>query len=264
MVNQKRLNTINENENEKFMKLMGMPLSKMFVHGDTQSTPCEIPSTNGNSLIPRVMVTNIMVYAITLDIRMDSSSQRHRANNIQHGGTQVANNNSVVDDLKRVRSAIRDQNKGMLETLLNHQLNLIECTDEEGLTPLSFAAYNGICEMVSFIIRKYPKSINKRNKDGSYPIHKACLGGHVEIINMLYTKNSKSLFALDRQGKTVLHLAAQKRGNMLKHVVSYLLNLPEGRELMNKKDENRSKPLDLAVNYRNGEVEEILRSMHPQ
>lgn len=250
-----------EKEKDYYTTLIGYPLATILLHRNAK-LPWEITSTEGKILIPRVMATNIIVYALSTDIRMDSN-RRHHVNHNQQGVrmTQVSYNNVTNEGLASIRTAIIDKNQDVLKTILNHQPNLIKCTDEEGLTPLSFAAYNGHCEMVHFFLKKFPESMKNPNKDNSYPIHKACLGGHVEVLRMFYDKNHKWLFAVDRQGKTVMHLAAEKRGNKLKEIVSYLLSLPEGRELLNKKDENRNTPLMLAENNGNREVQDIIRNM---
>lgn len=171
----------------------------------------------------------------------------------------------ILESLKRgksiVRAAIKDQDQEMLQTILKHEPDLINSTDiEEGLTPLSYAAFNGFVDTVRYILKKFPETLCKRNQDNSYPIHKACLGGQVEILKMFYSKLRKAVLATDHQGRTVLHLAAKERGNRLKPVVSYLVSLPEGKGLMKKKDENGFTPLDLAKKNKNREVEEVIKT----
>ncbi|XP_010680898.2 protein ACCELERATED CELL DEATH 6 [Beta vulgaris subsp. vulgaris] len=334
-----------EKEKEKIMKMVGIPLPSIF-------TP------TGNSLIPRVIVTNITVYAISTDIWMNS--RRHPTNNLQHGlrvnevitdmdlhtasshgsvievqevvhrkeellwckdsqqnlplHLAVMNGNKevacylirkypqasyalnclnmsplylavvhhskdldlvdnmfrelvrddhVVDHLSRgksiVRAAIKDNSQEMLQTILKYQPELIKSRDEEGLTPLSYAAFNGYVDTVYYFLKKFEKSINYPNEDKSYPIHKACLGGQVDILKMFHSKIPESLLSVDHHGRTVLHLAAKERGNKLKHIVSYLLSLSHGKVLMKKKDENGFTCLELARNSRNHEVEEVIR-----
>ncbi|XP_010680901.3 protein ACCELERATED CELL DEATH 6 [Beta vulgaris subsp. vulgaris] len=175
-------------------------------------------------------------------------------------------NDNILENLRRgksiVHAAIKDQDQGMLQTILKHQPALIKSPDiEEGLTPLSYAAFNGFVETVGYILEKFPETLrNNRNQDNSYPIHTACLGGQVEILKMFYSELPKAVFDTDSQGRTVLHLAAKERGNRLKHVVSYLVSLPEGKELMKKKDENEFTPLDLAKRNKNREVEEVIKT----
>ncbi|KAL2905613.1 Protein ACCELERATED CELL DEATH 6, partial [Bienertia sinuspersici] len=351
-----------EKEKEKLMKLIGLPLSTILLGDSLDRVAMEVTNPAGSTLIPRVMVTNIMVYAVTTDIWMDNSRRLHtsnfqhgvRANEVmrdmelhmvashgsltqakevvhrdrtllwcedskgnlplhlamENGHKEVASylvkeypqasyalnnlkisplylavehhpkdlnlvefmfcklhgDHNVVDKLRSgksiVRAAIKDQNQDMLKTILKHQRDLIKCIDEEGWTPLSYAAYNGFVDIVEYIIKKFPKSINKyKNKDKSEPIHKACLGGHVEVLKIFHSNSPKSVLSRDDEGQTVLHLAAKERDNKLKHVVSYLLTLSEGRGLINKKDENGLIPLKLAQSIGNHQVEQVIRSM---
>lgn len=146
----------------------------------------------------------------------------------------------------------------MLKTIVKYQPDLMKRWDEEELTPLSYAAFNGLVSMVGFILEKYPKTIKYQNKDKSYPIHKACLGGHVDIIEMFYSKYPNSLVYEDGRGRTIMHLSAKERGNKLKNIANYLLSLKEAKFLLNKKDENGCTPLDLAITNDNDEVQALI------
>uniref|UniRef100_A0A803L822 Uncharacterized protein n=2 Tax=Chenopodium quinoa TaxID=63459 RepID=A0A803L822_CHEQI len=222
-------------------------------------------TTAKTNLIPRVMNTTIMVYPFATmfnaDLSMQFQNERHHRNNNSRGtfnnnaGSTTNNNNNA---LAGVRAAIANQNQEMLATILESQPDLIKSFDEEGLTPLSYAASKGIVEIVLYFLENFPKTTYLRNKDKSYPIHKACLGGHVRVLEKFHSKFPTSLNSVDNHGRTILHIAAKERGNKLKHVVVYLLTLREGRELISKKDENYCTPLDLARSSRNGEVEELI------
>jgi ankyrin repeat protein len=112
--------------------------------------------------------------------------------------------------------------------------------------------------MIGFLLKSFPESKKYPNTDKTYPIHKACLGGDVNVLREFYNNFPKSVSIVDRQGQTVLHLAAKERGNKLKEVVIYLLSLPEGKKLINMKDENGNVPLDLAKSSNNHEVERVI------
>ena len=146
---------------------------------------------------------------------------------------------------------------GGLQSILERQPDLLKSTDENGLTPLSYAASKGYLDMVVFLLKTFPKSKKHRNKDNSYPIHKACLGGHINVLTEFYNNSKKSIFTCDGQGRTVLHLAAKERGNKLKEVVIYLLSLRENKQLRLIRDENNKTPLDLAINSANHVVKQL-------
>ncbi|CAO2830250.1 unnamed protein product [Amaranthus hypochondriacus] len=159
-----------------------------------------------------------------------------------------------------IRAAIQNNNQELLKTIVKYEPNLMKYCDEEDLTPLSYAASNGLVNMVGFILERYPTSIKYQNKDKSYPIHKACLGGHLEILKMFYSKCPNSLLYEDQRGRTVMHLSTRQRCNKLKMVVNYLLTTKEGMFLLNKKDENGCTPLDLAISSGNNEVQILIKT----
>uniref|UniRef100_A0A803KVY2 Uncharacterized protein n=1 Tax=Chenopodium quinoa TaxID=63459 RepID=A0A803KVY2_CHEQI len=271
--------------------MMSSPSSTTPLQGQDRAMVFEIMNTAARSnLIPRVMNTNIMVYMMNADILLNSKTNNsqllasaaaaRRAPNTRSASPSplyvavLDNNlelvkrmlnepiNALVDLMEAnsiVRAAITNQNQEMLETILKVQPDLINNTDEEGLTPLSYAAYNGFTSMVCYILEKFPAIRRIRNNDKSYPIHKACLGGHVEVLKVFYSLFPESLLADVHNGRTVLHIAAKERSNKLKHVVVYLLSLKESKELLKKKDENGRIPLDLANNVEVGSL--IKRNM---
>lgn len=161
-------------------------------------------------------------------------------------------------------AAIGHQNKETIKTILKYQPDLIQSKDEEGRTPLSYAAYEGYLDTVNYLIKKFPKSISIRDSDRDHsnprPIHKACLGGHVEVLEIFHSSSPKSLLSVDQRGRNILHLAAKQRGNKLKHVVSYLLNVDNEitRKLIDEEDEHRDKPLALAQRSGNDEVVQLI------
>ncbi|XP_021730060.1 alpha-latroinsectotoxin-Lt1a-like [Chenopodium quinoa] len=176
---------------------------------------------------------------------------------------------NVLDNLKKGKSivdvAIADKNQEMLQIILKYQRELIKCPNEDGLTPLSFAAFSGNLEIVRYLLKNFPNSISYLNNDKSNAFHKAGLGGYVEVLKELYS-NSKTrefLLAGDNHRRTVLHIAAKERGNKLRHVVSYLLSLEEGKDLIKMKDENLITPLELAKKCSNHEVEELIKGTKP-
>jgi len=119
---------------------------------------------------------------------------------------------------------------------------LIESYDEEGRTPLSYAALKGYLEGVRYLLKKFPSSAYRcdKDKEGSFPIHKAASGGHVKVIKELHsTKHLRN-----RKGQSILHVACR---NGKSEAVSYLLKTPELESLINLKDEDGNTPLHLAT-----------------
>ncbi|CAO2830305.1 unnamed protein product [Amaranthus hypochondriacus] len=169
---------------------------------------------------------------LSIDMKMDQMNNNRRTG--ERACDHSRNANPIAYD------AIDNRDEGELKKILKKQPDLLKCMDENGLTPLSYAAFKGYVDMVVFLLKKYPKSKKYPNTDKTYPIHKACLGGHVNVLKEFYMDSSESVITRDGKGRTVLHLAAR---NKLKEVVIYLLSLPENTQLKLIPDENGKLPL---------------------
>lgn len=151
----------------------------------------------------------------------------------------------------------------MLKTILGECQGdlLLKYTDsEDGLTPLSYAAFKGYVDIVSYLLKDFPKSISYLNKDKSSPFHKASLGGHVEVLKALYSipEGRKYLLVVDSRYQTVLHLAAKEGHDIaVKFLLNNCLDLNKGRELLNKKDIHNQTPLSLATTKK---VQDFIKS----
>ncbi|KAL9241763.1 hypothetical protein vseg_015831 [Gypsophila vaccaria] len=167
----------------------------------------------------------------------------------------LVGDSKVIDTLRKDKSifaAITSKSLEMAQIMLKHQPKLIKSTNDEGWTPLSYAAYTGVVDIVDFILETCPGSVLK---DSSYPIHKACLGGHVHVLQKFESHCTlKVMTKPDQNGLNILHHAARAPQNKLKHVVSYLLSSRFGRNLINMKDETNRTPYDLARYSQNHEV----------
>lgn len=148
----------------------------------------------------------------------------------------------------------------LLQTILTRQPDLINAHDEAGRTPLSCAARCGYADLVEYLLREFPISISKRDKDSSYAVHKACLGGHIDVLKVFHSYSPKSLLVQDRNGRTILHVAAKEHRDKLKHVVTYLVALPDiGKQLISKTDEEGDTPFALALESNNRQIQKILK-----
>ncbi|XP_021720295.1 protein ACCELERATED CELL DEATH 6-like [Chenopodium quinoa] len=82
-----------------------------------------------------------------------------------------------------LHAVVSAQKTEMLEHLLLYDDGkLINLVNEEGLTALSYATFEGYLEKVQIFDTKVPNSAFICNKDKSFPIHQAVRGGHISII----------------------------------------------------------------------------------
>lgn len=216
-------------------------------------SPFTSPS-NSSTLIPRHVITLIQAFPFMIDIAMENSSRGHHRGHPPRSGSQ-----SVGQGIPVVHAAIMDRNQELLQTILTRQPDLINAHDEAGRTPLSCAARCGYADLVEYLLKEFPISISKRDKDSSYAVHKTCLGGHIDILKVFHLYSPKSLLVQDRNGRTILHVAAKEHRDKLKHVVTYLVALPDiGKQLVSITDEDGKTPFAVASKNDNRQIQKIL------
>jgi ankyrin repeat protein len=76
------------------------------------------------------------------------------------------------------------EDSAMLELLITYRAD-VDCSNEEGETPLHLAAENGLIENASLILRGAEPDFDAQDNDGETPLHKAIENGHLDIIKLL-------------------------------------------------------------------------------
>ncbi|KAK6919046.1 Ankyrin repeat [Dillenia turbinata] len=143
-----------------------------------------------------------------------------------------------------LHAAIISENTGVLKKILDRKPEIFKTRDEEGNTPLHWAASKGYLEGVQILLGYSTLEVYETEKNSSYPIHLAASEGHLEIIEMLLKKFPDSKELLNGKGQNILHVAAM-RGKF--NIVSYLLKGHEHEKMINQKDIEGNTPLHLAV-----------------
>ncbi|XP_010680896.2 uncharacterized protein LOC104895945 [Beta vulgaris subsp. vulgaris] len=228
-----------EKAKEKTMKMMGLPLSTIFFHGNDRAILKNI-TPMGSTLIPRDIYTNIIVYPMTthdghmirkFDQKNNASSSRPRTVSLDGAA-------------KELRNAIRSNvDEATLRQILDREPRLYTSYNRENYTPLCYAAYKGFTKTVSYILKKYPTILDDNPK--AYPIHKACAGRHLNILEMFHEKRGdESFFNPDCKGRTPLHVACDAPAD--REIFQYLMTLPGANYAMSVEDENRVTPRRVA------------------
>ncbi|GAB4837276.1 hypothetical protein Ancab_039562 [Ancistrocladus abbreviatus] len=143
-----------------------------------------------------------------------------------------------------VHAAIRAQDSVILKEVLKRLSPLVNSFDDEGQTPLSYAAYIGYLDGVVFILDNYPESAFICDKDGSYPIHKAAGRDHVEIVKQFLLRIPETIDLPNGHDQNILHVAAMSGSTK---VVSYLLKTQGIKKLVDTTDRDGKTALYLAA-----------------
>ncbi|CAD5125234.1 DgyrCDS13477 [Dimorphilus gyrociliatus] len=151
--------------------------------------------------------------------------------------------NAVIENLLKEVSAMDDKlNIGhdtVGKALRNkHQMNLIDCEDAHGNTPLSEAASGGAKDTVRLLLLKGADP-NSRGQFERTPLYRAAFAGHCEVVEELLERGADPrIYAND--GQTPLHIASKDP------IISLLENWDINRteKLLNRLEEEKNKRLE--------------------
>ncbi|KAF8044269.1 hypothetical protein BT93_A2304 [Corymbia citriodora subsp. variegata] len=148
-----------------------------------------------------------------------------------------------------VLAAIEPWRPGLLEEIIDRLPKLLQARDENGGTPLHFAAAVGNSEAKKLLLEKCPYLALQTDKNGSYPIHIACERSWSGAWEPLLKDTWPDLAEIkNKKGQNILHVAA-KAGN--RRVVRHILDKCEEPDVIEKlvisKDVDGNTPLHLAL-----------------
>ncbi|GMY16366.1 protein ACCELERATED CELL DEATH 6-like [Fagus crenata] len=157
---------------------------------------------------------------------------------------EKASRSEPIEESKSiVHAAITGKNMDVLESVLSKHPNLIKERDNEGMSPLSYAASIGYLNGVRYLLTKLTDYKYERDRNGFFPIHTASSKGHIEVIQEFLQQCPDSIELLNYQGQNILHVAAMSGKAK---VVSSMLEMPELEMLINEKDGDGNTSLHLA------------------
>ncbi|KAK9284236.1 hypothetical protein L1049_023405 [Liquidambar formosana] len=162
-----------------------------------------------------------------------------------HGLVRSENLTEKMKGNLLLHAAIIGRNRDVLDAIWSNNPTLINSIDEEGRSPLSFAAYIDYLDGVRYLLDKSTDGAYQRDRiNGFCPIHTAASMGHIEIVQEFLKRLPDSRELLDQKGRNILHVAA--RFGKAK-MVSYMLKICELEMLIDERDNRGNTPLHLAT-----------------
>lgn len=194
-------------EKEKIMNILGLITSSSTIplHNPNQFPFEIITSTKGKTLIPRTIVTNISVYAIGIDVHLDS--QRRCSNNIIRRAScepsdMDLHNAASNGNLERAKEAVR-QNRELLWKI----------DSPAGNIPLHIAVKNGHKEVATYLIKEYPQGCYTMNHSKISPLYLVVVQQPIDLslIKTMFheLRSDEQLVHYLQQGKSILRPAIQ-------------------------------------------------------
>ena len=104
-------------------------------------------------------------------------------------------------DLEKVKALLKDNPKVVFSLATNK--------DEEGSTPLHFAALKGHLDVVALLLAS-KADVNAKNNEGSTPLHYAAVHDHKDVAELLLASKA-DVNAKNKYNDTPLHLAVAYR-----------------------------------------------------
>ncbi|PBD16151.1 ankyrin repeat domain-containing protein [Wolbachia endosymbiont of Drosophila subpulchrella] len=133
----------------------------------------------------------------------------------------------------------------VVEALLKVNGINVNATDQGGKTPLHLAARDNNKEIVEALLKVNGINVNAQDKDDSTPLHWAAVKGHEEVVEALLGKHGIDVNLVDKNKDTPLHLVL-KKDNVDINVLNALLGA-EGIDVNIKDKYGEWTPLHWAV-----------------
>ncbi|KAJ9700549.1 hypothetical protein PVL29_006046 [Vitis rotundifolia] len=130
--------------------------------------------------------------------------------------------------------------------ILEKMPDLATETDDNGWTPLHYAAYFGKVSQAKALLKRNESAAYIADKDGKTPLHIAASRNHAQMMKKLISCCPDCSELVDNRGRNVLHLAVQTRG---RQAMELILKNSWGSNLINDKDADGNTPLHMFASF---------------
>lgn len=116
---------------------------------------------------------------------------------------------TTILNAAEIHEAVNDNDIKRMKKLLKEYPSMLNARDDEGMTALNIAAFNGNTEIVNELLER-GADLSIGDIDGSQPIHCAAINGSIEVVELLRRKGA-SINDKDDNGATPLSFATGRR-----------------------------------------------------
>ncbi|KAI8027719.1 Protein ACCELERATED CELL DEATH 6 [Camellia lanceoleosa] len=130
--------------------------------------------------------------------------------------------------------------------ILEKKRFLTDIADEDGWTPLHYAAHFNHVKMVRLLLKQEKSAAYTPNKEGKTALHIAASRGHTESMQELISECPDCCELVDGRGQNALHVAVENNEG---GAVGLMLKNPLFGSLINEKDVDGNTPLHLLATW---------------
>ncbi|KAJ9159269.1 hypothetical protein P3X46_024785 [Hevea brasiliensis] len=148
-----------------------------------------------------------------------------------------------------LHEAVISKDEDLIGKILEKNSSLTKEQDEEGWTPLHYASYFNLLQIVEVLLLKDGKSAAYiGDKSGKTPLHVAIFHGksHLKVVEKIMSDCPDCCDLVDNSGRNVLHFAVESKSF---EGVKTITEKPFLANLINQKDKDGNTPAHLLATY---------------
>ncbi|KAF7837031.1 protein ACCELERATED CELL DEATH 6 [Senna tora] len=141
------------------------------------------------------------------------NSPLHAAIYRRNAGTHTHTHIYIIYNISHFFHRCIHEHQTLMTEIVTKKPDLMYLRDEDGGTPLHYAATSGYVEGVGILLRKSAFTALEWNAKGHLPIHLACKFGHVGVVEEFLVQEElthDSEVLINKKGQNILHIAAKR------------------------------------------------------
>ncbi|XP_046579025.1 ankyrin repeat domain-containing protein 50-like isoform X2 [Haliotis rubra] len=172
------------------------------------STTTESPAAGPAVIVVPVCVAVVVVAAIIIVVILRRKRQPKRILNTRTSpeeGMLLCEGKEIID----LRHASLVGDVDVVEQILSDKNEDVNCTGEDGRSPVMCAASQGHGDVVTLLVEE-GADLSLVDNEGENVLHVACLGGYEDIVKYLLTLDTVDIHSKGCYGRTPVMKAAEK------------------------------------------------------